>query len=122
MYDSNFNIINAADNNLRGINDDRPITIGTGLPAGLRRTYAPGTYYVAFSGSNQATNLANPTDDNFRSGARLDFPNAITSSRITSATDFNLRVSGANFTTFDTTGVAFPASDRGFQNLSLIHI
>ncbi|MCE2966074.1 MAG: hypothetical protein ACK5WB_08780 [Phycisphaerales bacterium] len=116
VYDSNFNIINAADNNLRGINDDRPITIGTGLPAGLRRTYAPGTYYVAFSGSNQATNLANPTDDNFRSGARLDFPNAITSSRITSATDFNLRVSGANFTTFDTTGVAFPASDRGFQN------
>jgi hypothetical protein len=116
VYDSNFNIVNAADNNLRAINDDRPIIIGTGTAAGLRRTYAPGTYYVAWSGSNQATNLANPTDDSYRTGNRLDFPNAITSSRSFSAADFNMRVSGANFATFDTTGVAFPSNDRGFHN------
>ena len=116
VYDSNFNIINAADNNLRGINDDRPITIGTGLAAGLRRTFAPGTYYVAWTGSNQATNLANPTDDSFRGGNRLDFPNAVAGTRNLLTADANIRISGANFTTFDTTGLTFPGNDRGFMH------
>jgi hypothetical protein len=44
---------------------------------GCIRTMSNGSYTIAMNRYNVATNLGSPTDDTFRSGAVLDFPDAI---------------------------------------------
>lgn len=46
----------------------------------LSRFFAPGVYYIAISERNLANHLASPADDDFRSGAVMDFPNAVANS------------------------------------------
>lgn len=96
VYDCNLNAI-------RGYgNDDRSLNGGagtTGLQSFLRRDYAPGTYYLAVGRFNLAISEGSPCDDNFRTGALLDFPNAVSSSNTGVAT------SAANFAMIDANGV-----------------
>ncbi|MFN0130944.1 MAG: PEP-CTERM sorting domain-containing protein [Phycisphaerales bacterium] len=85
VYNSNFDAI-------RGYgNDDEAITAVSGVPGAtgttlqsvLNRNYAPGTYYIAMSNFALANNQASPSDDDFRTGALLDFANAVANSSTT---------------------------------------
>ncbi len=62
-------------------NDD---TVGppTSLQSTLTRTFTPGTYYIAVGGFNLANNLGSPADDNFRTGAVMDFPGVTVTSNV----------------------------------------
>ncbi|TWT44260.1 Proprotein convertase P-domain protein [Phycisphaerae bacterium RAS1] len=46
----------------------------------LSRFFSPGVYYIAVTQRNFANHLASPVDDDLRSGAVLDFPDAAASS------------------------------------------
>jgi hypothetical protein len=104
VYDGNLNPI-------RGYgNDDNSVVgggTGTGLQGHLIREYAPGTYYLALSLWQMALNEPSPSDDNYRTGTLMDFPNIIASS----STGANANVTFA-FT--DSTGTSqFPATRVG---------
>ncbi len=77
LYDANFvPVANAG-------NDDESVAgggTGATLQSQLPRVLTPGTYILAMSLSGLANNLPAPTDDDFRSGTVLDFPNALASS------------------------------------------
>jgi hypothetical protein len=72
VYDGNLNPIVGSGND-----DESPLggTPGTGatLQGWLARNYAPGTYYIAMTGFQGQSNLASPSDDDFRTGAVTDF-------------------------------------------------
>ncbi len=90
LYDSNFVAIANAGNDDESIAGGGP---GTTLQSRLTRTLTPGDYILAISTSGLANNLPAPTDDDFRSGSCLDFPNALSSSSSSSAAtdlDFNI--------------------------------
>ena len=86
IYDSTFTAIPGYGN------DDEP-TPGTTLRSSLTRTFAPGTYYVAISNFQLASNQTSAADDRFRSGTLLDFPGVIANS----STTINLNL-GITFT------------------------
>ncbi len=73
-------------------NDDTP---GTPVNRGstLTRTFAPGTYYLATSNFNTATNLsqANP-DEGTPDGSVVDFPNVLANSSSTTGVNVSLTV------------------------------
>ena len=62
VYDSNYNAIADAGH-------DSPD------PTIVSRTYAPGTYYVAWGNFNLANSLGSPADDSLRNGNVMDFAN-----------------------------------------------
>jgi hypothetical protein len=76
VYDGNLNAIVGSGND-----DESPLggTPGTGatLQSFLARDYAPGTYYLAVSGFNLANSQPSPSDDDFRTGGVLDFPDVL---------------------------------------------
>jgi hypothetical protein len=73
VYDGNLNAI-------AGYGNDDTVGPPSSLQSTLKRTYAPGTYYIAISNYNVANNLPSPGDDNFRTGDVLDFPNIFANS------------------------------------------
>jgi hypothetical protein len=129
IYDANFNAIPGAGN------DDESIAgggTGATLQSRLVRNLTPGTYYLAISTFNLANNLPSPSDDDFRSGAVLDFPDIVVNSSSATTTDLDVTINGnpvtivrqgpydVQFVRFDVaavlagTGAASPATvDRG---------
>jgi|CXWL01.1.fsa_nt_gi hypothetical protein len=96
IYDSNFNAIPGYGN------DDESLNSGGGNPGTtftsvLRRTYAPGTYYLALSNFQLANNMGSPCDDDFRTGSMLDFPNALANSSSSSNLNMAFAVNGTQF-------------------------
>jgi len=79
LYDSNFNPIDNAEDNV-------------GLAAVKSVTLAAGTYFVAFSNFRTASNQGTPAGDNFRTGALLDFPNAVANASATTFSTLNFQV------------------------------
>lgn len=84
------------DNNLDAIagfgNDDESTLAGSPgggltLQSFLTRSYAPGTYYIAMSTFTFANNMASASDDDFRTGSLMDFPNVAVSSSTTATTN-----------------------------------
>ncbi len=92
VYDSNFNAIVGYGND-----DEAPNAIsggpgtGTTLQSWLARTYAPGVYYLALTNFNLANNQPSPSDDDFRTGSILEFPDAVLNSSTT--TNLNMAFS-----------------------------
>lgn len=86
VYDSNFNAIVGYGNDDASVNSGGSVT--SGAQAFLVRNYAPGTYYMALTNFNLANNQASPSDDNFRTGTILDFPDMV----LNSSTTANLNV------------------------------
>jgi hypothetical protein len=72
VYDSNLDAIPGFGN------DDEFGTTST--QSKVTRTMAAGTYYVAITNFAFANNQASPSDDDFRTGTVLDFPNAAANS------------------------------------------
>lgn len=82
VYDSNFNAIVGYGNDDASTNSGGSVTSGS--QAFMIRDFAPGVYYLAISNFNLANNQASPSDDNFRTGTILDFPDmALNSSTLT---------------------------------------
>ncbi|MFN0243724.1 MAG: thrombospondin type 3 repeat-containing protein [Planctomycetota bacterium] len=87
VYDSNLNAIATYGN------DDEFGT--TSLGSALTRVYTPGTYYVAMTNFSFGNNQPAPTDDDFRSGTVLDFPDAAANSSTTTALNVTFRLTDA---------------------------
>jgi hypothetical protein len=88
LYDANLNAIADAGN------DDA--FQFAGLQSRLVRDLAPGTYYLAISNFNMCNNLGSPPDDDFRSGAVLDFPDAIANSSTTANLNVTFSIVDSN--------------------------
>lgn len=84
VYDANFNAIVGYGN------DDEFGT--TSLGSRLTRNYAAGTYYLAISNFNIANNQGSPMDDDFRTGAVLDFADVIANSSTTTNLNVSFRI------------------------------
>jgi hypothetical protein len=88
LYDADLNAIVGAGN------DDESIAGGGGgvtLQSRLVRNLTGGTYYLAISNFNTCNNLPSPIDDDFRTGAVLDYPDAIANT--STSTNLNVAVS-----------------------------
>ncbi len=95
VYDSNFNAIPGFGN------DDEFGT--TSFQSRLTRNFAPGTYYLALTAFQLATNQTAPADDDFKSGTLLDFPDALAHSSSLPTTATPAAVS-LNFSVIDACG------------------
>lgn len=84
VYDANLNAIAGYGN------DDEFGT--TSLGGRLTRAYAAGTYYLAISNFNIANNQGSPADDDFRTGAVLDFADVIANSSTTTNLNVSFRI------------------------------
>lgn len=94
VYDGNLNAIPGYGN------DDESIAgggTGATLQSLLTRNYTPGTYYLALSNFQFANNLASPPDDDFLSGAVLDFANAAANSSTTTNLNLAFSIGGTPF-------------------------
>lgn len=87
VYDSNFDAIRGSGNDDEDPAGGSPGT-GTTLQSWLARSYAPGTYYIALSNFQLANSEPSPSDDSFRTGALMDFPNVL----VNSSTTINLNM------------------------------
>jgi hypothetical protein len=82
VYDSNLNAI-------AGYGNDDESTLaaspgnGSTLQSWLPRNYAPGRYYIAMSTFQHAGVSPSPSDDDFRTGSLLDFPDIAAASSTT---------------------------------------
>jgi hypothetical protein len=76
VYDGNLNAVPTF-----GHDDVDNTVITRSLPAG--------TYYIALSNYNLCNNLGSPSDDTFRTGIVLDFPNVVADSSTTSYATVN---------------------------------
>lgn len=100
VYDGEFNAIRGYGND-----DEAAFAVsgvsgaaGSTLQGAMQRDFAAGTYYIAISNYNISNDQPSPSDDDFRTGALMDFPNAIANSSTT--TNMNLK-----FSVTDSTGV-----------------
>jgi hypothetical protein len=104
VYDSNLDPIVGYGN------DDNSIDgggTGAGFQGHLVRNYGPGTYYIAMSNFQTANDQPAPSDDRFRTGNLMDFPNIIANGN----TGVNINVT---FSLIDSTGTyQFPATRAG---------
>lgn len=105
--DTDFWVYDGAFNAIRGYgNDDEAAfavsgvsgALGTTLQGAIQRNFAAGTYYLAISNYNLSNDQPSPSDDDFRTGALMDFPNAV----LNSASSVNLNL---KFSVTDSTGV-----------------
>jgi hypothetical protein len=96
VYDSNLNAIRGSGND-----DESPLggSPGTGasLQSWLSRNYTPGTYYIAMSNFATSNSEPSPSDDDFRTGTLMDFPDVI----VNNSTTVNLNMT---FTIADSAG------------------
>ncbi len=86
-------------------NDDESVDeggTGASLQSQLRRTYAPGTYYIALTNFNLASSATSPDTDDFETGTLLDFDDVV----LNSSTTANLNM-------------AFTISDSGGASLQV---
>lgn len=88
VYDSGFNAIAGYGNDDSSLALNGAPIATTSLQSFLARSYAPGVYYIALSNFSLTNNQASPSDDNFRTGAMLDFPDIV----INSSTTANLNM------------------------------
>ncbi len=89
VYDGNFDAIAGYGN------DDESIAGGGGgttLQGLLTRSYGVGTYYVAISNFNVSNNMTSPADDDFKTGAMMDFPNVLVNSSTTTNLNLGMRI------------------------------
>ena len=95
LYDANFDPIALAGND-----DNSVLSGGSGAGRGSRlvRSLVPGTYYLALTEVNLASNQVAAGDDRFKTGAILDFPGVVSTSS-TSAAGLNV-----SFTIADSRG------------------
>jgi hypothetical protein len=115
LYDSAFNAILGAGND-----DESTNSGGTGATNQGRftRTLAPGTYYLAVARFNLANNMGSPNDDDFRTGAMLDFPDAVLgTSSSTAAADFDVSINGTVVTVL---GAASAGYDVQFVQFTVV--
>ncbi len=98
VYDSNLDPIAGYGNDDNSVNGGGT---GVGLQSLLTRTYAPGTYYIAMTNFNFANDQGSPSDDDFRTGAMMDFAGvALNSSTTTFASmPFEIGEAGGPLTT-----------------------
>jgi hypothetical protein len=96
VYDSNLNAIT-------GYGNDDESTLagspggGTTLQSWLARSYTPGTYYIAMSTFQTSASNASPSDDDFRTGTLMDFPNNVNNSSTATTGSMQFTISdGAN--------------------------
>lgn len=100
VYDSNLNAIVGYGNDDKSANSGGGS--GTALQSLLIRNYSPGVYYLAITNFSLTNEMGSPCDDNFRTGAMLDFPNAV----LNSSTSTNLNISFAMTDGLGTTQIA----------------
>lgn len=84
-------------------NDDEAIAtvsgidgaLGNTLQSALRRSYEPGTYYLAVGTFNLATDQGSPSDDDFRTGAIIDAARMVVCSSTTTNLNMTFEISDA---------------------------
>ncbi len=100
VYDGNLNAMTGYGNDDEAAN---AISGGPGTGASLQgffaRDYAPGVYYLAISNYNLMNDKASPSDDDFRTGTLLDFPNAVANSSTTTGVNLTFRITDSLGTT-----------------------
>jgi hypothetical protein len=97
VYDSNFSpMAGYGNDDANAALSGAPIAT-TSLQSWLSREYAPGTYYLALSNFHLSNNQPSASDDNFRTGTLMDFPDII----VNSSTTINLNMT---FTITDSAG------------------
>lgn len=80
VYDANLNAIAGYGN------DDSSAALGgapiatTSFQSWLARNYAVGRYYIGLSNFQLTNGMGSPSDDNFRTGAMLEFPGVVVNS------------------------------------------
>jgi hypothetical protein len=72
-------------------NDDTDFS-PNGAGSTLTRTFAVGTYYLAITSFNLASDQPSPPDDNYRSGQVLDFPDAVANSDQAAPLNISFRI------------------------------
>jgi hypothetical protein len=99
IFNSNLEPIAGYSNDDASINGGAPADLMT--TSFLRRTYEPGTYYMAIAIGYLATGLGSPCDDNQSLGLFMDFPGAVLGVDDTdsTATDVSFSVTDADGTT-----------------------
>jgi hypothetical protein len=104
VYDSNFNAIPGyGDDDSSAALSGAPIPT-TALQSWLARNYAPGVYYIAVTNFNLALSNPSPSDDSFRTGTLLDFPDIA----VNSSTSVNVNLT---FTITDSSGASVQVSN-----------
>lgn len=95
IYNSNFQAILGYGNDDESANGG-----GTGATAQsiLTRTYGAGTYYLALTNFNLANSMGSPNDDDFRTGAMMDFAGAVANSSTTTNLNMAFSIGGTQFT------------------------
>ena len=73
-------------------NDDEFGTASLG--SRLTRTYTPGAHHLAITDFNFANNLGSPPDDDFRTGAVVDFPGVLVNSTTLVGLDLDSTIDG----------------------------
>lgn len=112
VYDSNFNAMVGYGND-----DEAPNAVSGGPGSGatlqsfFARNYAPGVYYLAISNFNVMNNQPSPSDDDFRTGTLLDFPNAVANSSTTTAVNLTFRITDSAGTTLQVANTKTGAFD-----------
>lgn len=118
VYDSNFNAIAGYGNDDESVVGGSPGG-GTTLQSYLSRTYAPGTYYIALSNFQLGNNMGSPSDDDFGTGALMDFPNVLVNSSTTVNLNMTFTISdGANTVQVSNTKVG--AFDVNFFSFTVV--
>jgi hypothetical protein len=100
VYDGNFNAIDGYGNNGASTFSGAPVIPGSQIPSLLKRTYAPGTYYLALTNGNLANNKCMASDDtaNATSNPILDFPNAVLDDQNTTGVNISFAISDSTAT------------------------
>jgi hypothetical protein len=91
VFDSNLNPIPGYTNFNQSVNSYTG-SAAQAFTSYLRRSYAPGEYYLAMSIGDVTTNLGAPSDDNLRTTALLDFGGAALSTSGSSATNVSFNI------------------------------
>lgn len=100
-----------------GNDDESTNAVGGGPGTGatgrsfFARDYAPGVYYLALTTYNLANNMASASDDDFRTGALLDFADAVACSATSTNADVKFTISDSIGTTLQVPSTKFGAYD-----------
>jgi hypothetical protein len=96
--DTDMWVYDASLNPIRGYGNDDESTLagtpGTGatLQSWLPRDFTPGTYFLALSNFQLTTDQGSPSDDDFRTGQMMEFPNSILNSSTTTALNLAFQI------------------------------
>lgn len=121
VYDGSFNAI-------RGYgNDDEAsaaISGGPGTGATLQgffsRMYAPGTYYLAISNFNLSNNQPSPSDDDFRTGSLMDYPDIVVNTSTTTNVNLAFRITDSAGTTLQVPNTKVGAFDVNWFKFTVV--